>query len=723
MDNDFRRVLTAMLVALGLFLAYQFIINRIYPPRPHAPAPAATTPVAAPAPPTSSGPTASGPAALSVPATTNASGPAAAFTLAAGDELGGLTLGGRDGDALKVELTPQGAALSSLYLFAKNAKGRFVHRQGVHDDNPYPLLSPITEGGADYYSFDTYRVWIKEYNRNWLLGDLLWQIGAHDAEAATFTTALRDENGRDVLRFRKTYRLRDKQPVFDLELSVENASGTPLTVWVDQDGPTGVPAEGMQYDLRQVLVAQRRNGSTELKGLSHDALLKPAQSGAEAPALLVPDKGPVVWTAAANKYFGVFTHPVPVSGSLENYIAAITGVVSTTAGEHKGDLVARLVTKAVVLPPDGQARYPFEVYAGPKDATYLQKIDPRYADSMALYFNLAQSADRRCACTFQWLQDLMVWLLEKIFFFVRNYGVAIMILVVIVRTLLHPLSVWQQKSMFRMQEAMAKIQPKINEIKERFANDKVRLNQETMKLFAEENVNPAANFVSFIPMFIQMPILVALWTALNIDVNLRHAPFDGWWITDLSAPDAFIQFDSPRSVPILGDLPLVGALFRNYASINILPILMGVSMWLQQKYMPKPQHVQAKLDAARKPATATGRAGMTPEEQLRQQQIMSYMMAVMFPLMFYSMPSGLNLYWMATNVYGIIESLIIRKQINEEKRKRELAGPVAPRPRKGPGLIARLLQNMASQAEVLQRKADELSRAEESKRKDDKKKP
>jgi len=718
MDNDFRRVLTAMLAAMAIFFAYQFIVAKFFPRPPQS---AATASAPQPVSPTT-GTASTGPAGLAAPATTTSTGPAAAFALVEGDNVDLLTLGGRDGDAIKVELTPQGAAVSSLYLCAKNAKGRYVYRKGVHDESPYPLLTPIEQGGEEFHSYDTYRVWIKEYDRNWLLRDLIWQVAEQDAESAVFTTALRDENGRDVLRLRKAYRLRDKKPAFDLDLTIENASGDPLTVWVDQDGPTGIPPEGMQYDLRQVLVAQRREGSTVLgKGQAHDALLKAAQSGADAPSLLTPDKGAVLWTVAANKYFGVFTHPAPVDGNLENYIAGIVGVVSTTAGEHKGDLVARMATRAVTLAPAGQARYPFEVYAGPKDGTYLEKIDPRYADKAGLYFQLSQSADRRCSCTFQWLQEFMVWLLEKIHFFVRNYGIAIMILVVIVRTLLHPLSVWQQKSMFRMQEGMAKIQPKINEIKERYANDKVRLNQETMKVFAEENVNPAASFVSFIPMFIQMPILVALWTALNTDVNLRHAPFDGWWITDLSAPDAFIQFAHPRSVPILGDLPLIGALFKNYASINVLPILMGVSMWLQQKYMPKPQHHQARIAAAKKPG-ATGRAGMTPEEQLRQQQMMSYMMAVMFPLMFYSMPAGLNLYWMATNVYGIIESLIIRKQIAEEKRRRELAGPADPRPRKGPGVLARVLQKMASQAEELQRKADELSRAEDAKKKDDKKK-
>jgi len=291
--------------------------------------------------------------------------------------------------------------------------------------------------------------------------------------------------------------------------------------------------------------------------------------------------------------------------------------------------------------------------------------------------------------------------------------------VLIVRGLLHPLSVWQQKSMFRMQEVMARLQPKLNEIKEKYANDRVRQNQEMMRLFSEEGVNPAANFVSFIPLFIQMPILVALWTALNTDVNLRHAPFDGWWIRDLSAPDALLTFEPPLTVPILSAIPLLGSVFTNISSLNLLPILMGVSMWLQQRYMPKPA-MQARLEAARKHA-AEGKkpGGPSPEDQLRQQMIMGYVMAILFPLMFYKMPSGLNLYWMATNVVGICESLIIRRQIEEEKKKRALEGP---RPPKRPGLVSSFLKRIAAQAEELQRKADELSKLDES-RKRDKRRP
>jgi YidC/Oxa1 family membrane protein insertase len=283
--------------------------------------------------------------------------------------------------------------------------------------------------------------------------------------------------------------------------------------------------------------------------------------------------------------------------------------------------------------------------------------------------------------------------------------VAIIVLVVIVRGVLHPLTVFQQKSMYRMQDSMGKIQPKMAAIKERYPNDKVKQNQETMKLWAEENVNPAAGMIGMVPMFIQMPILVALWTALNTDVHLRNAAFDGWWIDDLSRPDALIDFGPVGlTIPVLSWLPLVGSWFVGIPSLNLLPILMGASMWLQQKYMPKPG-MQAKLEAAKKQSESgeKPKSGMNVQDQLRQQQMMMNIMSVMFPLMFYYMPSGLTLYWMATNVFGIFESLRIRKQIELEKKK-------GPRPPKRPGIVSGFFRRMAQQAEELQKKADEISR-------------
>jgi YidC/Oxa1 family membrane protein insertase len=215
-----------------------------------------------------------------------------------------------------------------------------------------------------------------------------------------------------------------------------------------------------------------------------------------------------------------------------------------------------------------------------------------------------------------------------------------------------------------------------------------------------------APLVAFIPLFLQMPILVALWTAMNTEIQLRNAPFDGWWIVDLSNPDALISFGGDGiTIPVLSWLPwwLGGSMFRNIPSFNVLPILMGVSMWLQQKYMPKPG-MQARIDAAKTQPTSAG--APTLEMQMRQQAMMANIMSVMFPLMFYYMPSGLNLYWMATNVFGIFESLIIRKQLEREKERRAKLGPPPP---KKPGAVARLFKWMAEQGNELQQKADQIT--------------
>lgn len=716
MDSEARRLVVALCAALAVFLGYQLVVAYFFPQA--QPATSTTTTPPPPATPLPASERANG-APPPLPATAAAAtAPGAALSLvAATEEVGPLLLGGRDGDALRLTLTPRGAALSRIELCARNDKGRFVHRAKIDSDEPYELLSPVPADEPQYYSFATYRVSIREYdNQSWRLDTLPWEVAEHSPDKTVFTTALRSADGRELLRFRKSYTLQPGKPVLGLDLVVQNAGSEPLTIWIDQDGPIGIRQEHLQYDMRQLLTAQASTSGPHLgKGYRHGDLLK-ATKADEPPQLLAADHGPLLWTALTNKYFAVFTRPLPTHGDTVDYVAGAVGLVADeTATKNAGDLLARIATTPTTLQPAADVRYPFEIYAGSKDGDNLRKVNAAYAGP-TLQYQLTQSADRRCACTFQWLQELMVWLLEKIYLVVRNYGVAIIILVLIVRGALHRLTVFQQKSMFRMQEAMARIQPKLNAIKEKYANDKVRLNQEMMKIWGEEGVNPVGQFVSFLPLMIQMPILVALWTALNTDVNLRHAAFLPWWITDLSAPDAIWSFPAPGlTIPVLSLFPLIGSWFTNIPAVNLLPILMGVSMWLQQKYMPKP-HMQAKLEAAKQQPTKS-RSGLSPEDQLRQQQIMMYMMTVMFPLMFYYMPSGLNLYWMATNVFGIGESLIIRKQLDKEKAERARLGPQPP---KKPGLVSKFFKHIAAQAEEVQRRADALAKSDEGRKRKDK---
>jgi len=699
-----------MLLALAVFLAYQFIINRIYPPRPLPPAslPAETASEQG-----STSQVASSPASVeTVPASQPL--PAGELAFVAGPSREPVVIGGRRGDALKLKLTPRGAAVASLHLTSRT-DGRYVYRAEADGDEPCPVLEPV-EGGTPPVSFATEKIAIREFgNRSWPLDDLVWSLdeSRSGANEAVFTTTLLTVDGaQELLRLVKSYRLREGQPLVDLSLSVENVSDRPFTVQLVQHGPTGIRRESPMYDMRRLLAAQFDGQTVTKSGTAQRGQLR-SKTGESNPVELfsaVKSRTSFAWVALANRFFGVFIRWLPEEGAGQHgAIWHVDGILALPASEAKlGDLLARLTTTEQTLSPAQQVRYAFEVYAGPKDPEILRSIDPEFVDRAKVYYTLVQAADQRC-CTFEPLPSIMVGLLHAIHFVVRNYGVAIVILVLIVRTLLHPLSVYQQKNMFRMQEAMARLKPKLDAVKEKYANDRTRLNQEMMKVYAEEGVNPMGTLVGMLPMLIQMPILVALWTGLNMDIRLRHAPLDGWWINDLASPDALVEFAAPLTLPILGWLPLIGWMFQDIPSLNLLPILMGVSMWLQQKYLPKPG-AQAKPGGAVAASQSPRKPGqLSPEDQLRQQQIMNYMMSIMFPLMFYYMPAGLNLYWMATNVFGIGESLIIRRQLEQERQRRAQAGPAQPPKRSG--LVGRLLKRMAEQAEQLQKKADALTEA------------
>jgi len=716
---DTRRLITALVAGFVIFFAYRVVYERLFPP-PQIPQPTSQPQERAPGPPGTSQPVgqapAIGPPAGQTQPTTLASAPARpgeGLAFVGGQRSEPLTIGTAQDD-LKLQLTPHGAAVTNIWL-TERKNGEYRYRVGPRIDEPYELLTPVEEAGRTYHSYLTHKLRIEEFdNRDWRLDDLIWEVAEADERKATFTATLRwADRDEPLLRVTKTYELQSAPKLLHLTLAIENLGGQPLNVAIDQDGPVGIRKEQIQYDMRRLTYALRDGNAVSVKGLSRGDLAKLTPDKPRDLGVPGDDKR-FLWVVLGNKFFGVFTRPLPITGNVADYLERAVGLVAVRdATTDPGDMLARFKTTHLPIGAGGQQAFTFEVYAGPKDSEVLEKTNPAFKDRAQLGYSVAQKADQRCCCTFYPLPEIMKWLLHTIVFVVRNYGVAIIIMVLIIRTLLHPLAVYQQKSMFRMQEAQARIQPKMQALRERYANDKARLNQEMMKLWGEENVNPMGMMVGMLPLLIQMPILVALWTSLNTDIQLRHAPFDGWWIYDLSAPDALIEFGGAGvTIPVLGWLPLIGRMFQNVPSLNLLPILMGVSMWLQQKYMPKPAQ-QARLEAARKQPPPQprkkGKGGMSPQDQLRQQQMIAYMMSIMFPLMFYYMPSGLNLYWMSTNVFGIFESLVIRKQLKKEKERGGPQGPGAAKKKGRTGLVARVLKRIAERAEDIQHKADELS--------------
>ncbi|MHC5088175.1 MAG: YidC/Oxa1 family membrane protein insertase, partial [Planctomycetota bacterium] len=197
-----------------------------------------------------------------------------------------------------------------------------------------------------------------------------------------------------------------------------------------------------------------------------------------------------------------------------------------------------------------------------------------------------------------------------------------------------------QVSMMKMQ----KLAPKMQEIQKKYANNKQEMNKQVMAMYRDHGASPISGML---PMMLQMPIWIALWTAVYTSIDLRGAGFLPVWITDLSMPDQL--FVIPYAAKIQ-TLPLIGSFFPDY--FNLLPLLMGVVMFLQQKMMPSSQA-----------------AASTNPQMAQQQKMMMIMMPLLFPIMLYSGPSGVNLYILSSISAGVVEQKIIRKHLKEKEEQ------------------------------------------------------
>lgn len=267
----------------------------------------------------------------------------------------------------------------------------------------------------------------------------------------------------------------------------------------------------------------------------------------------------------------------------------------------KGVYIANLFYPEVGVGPGQVSSRTTRLFAGAKETTVLD----RYEDSGIAKFGLAIDWG-----WFRWFEKPIFGLLKWLFAAVGNFGVAIMLLTLIVRTVMFPIAQRQFASM----AAMKAIQPKMKAIQERYKDDKPRQQQEIMELYKKEGVNPLAGCL---PIFLQIPVFFALYKVLILAVEMRHQPF-ALWIKDLSAPDP---------LHFLNLFGLLDFTVPAWLGIGVLALLLGITMWLQFKLNP------AQMDPA-------------------QQQIFAIMPWLM---MFIMAPfaAGLLLYWITSNVLTI----------------------------------------------------------------------
>ena len=275
-----------------------------------------------------------------------------------------------------------------------------------------------------------------------------------------------------------------------------------------------------------------------------------------------------------------------------------------------GAYQASAIAPASILAPGQTATFRTSVFAGAKEKGALDRYDD------AGITKLSKAIDWGW---FEWFMRPIFDLLNWLFHHIGNFGVAIICLTLIVRGLMFPIAQKQFQSM----AAMRKIQPKMKAIQERYKDDKPRLQQEMLKMYQEEKINPAAGCL---PILLQIPIFYALYKVLLVSVEMRHQPFV-LWIKDLSAPDPLTPIN------LFGLLDFTPPPFL---LLGVLPILLGVTMWLQFKLNPAP---------------------MDPT----QQQIFAIMPWVM---MFVMAPfaSGLQLYWVTSNILTILQQWWLYKK-------------------------------------------------------------
>lgn len=208
----------------------------------------------------------------------------------------------------------------------------------------------------------------------------------------------------------------------------------------------------------------------------------------------------------------------------------------------------------------------------------------------------------------------------------HNYGIAIIVITVFIRLIFLPLTLKSMESMKAMQNKMQTLKPKIEALKEKFKDDKVKQNKELMQLYSSHGVNPLSSLGGCLPMLIQIPVFIALYEVLLYSIELRHSAF--LWIDNLAEPENLFM------------LPLIDVPFR------ALPLIMGVSWFMSQKLTP---------------TTAPG------TDNNIQMKMMQYM-PIIFTVMFWGLPSGLILYWTISNLLSIVQQLYVNHSMAKKRR-------------------------------------------------------
>lgn len=467
----------------------------------------------------------------------------------------------------------KGGRLDDLYL----AK----YKQTLENDSPdVELFSPAKTQNPYYAEFG----WLAtEPNIKLPDSKTIWTVKG--TELTPSTPLILEWNNGQGLKFIRKIAV-DENYMFKIDQAVENNTGSKITLY-----PYGLIKRGINPDnVKSGVIHEGLIGvvDSNLKEIKYNKLKN------NEPETFKTTGG---WAGFSDHYwFSAFI--------LTNDSESKVKFSNTAPQNYQADYVGAPVT----IEASSVGTNSIKMFAGAKEIKLLDKYTKQ--------FNIEKFD---LAVDFGWYYFLtkpFFYVLDFLFRIIGNMGWAILLFAALLRLAMYPIASKSFDSMSKMK----KIQPKLKELQERYGEDKMKLQQETMLLYRKEKINPAAGCL---PMLIQIPVFFSLYKVLNISIEIRHAPFIGW-IKDLSAPD-------PLTISRIIHLPVPTLL-----DVGVWPIIMGITMFVQQRLNPAP----ANKDQAR----------------------MFLMLPIIFTFMLGHFASGLVIYWSLSNILSIIQQKAIMRK-------------------------------------------------------------
>ncbi|MCK5000088.1 MAG: YidC/Oxa1 family insertase periplasmic-domain containing protein, partial [Anaerohalosphaera sp.] len=508
-----------------------------------------------------------------------------------------VTLGSSEPESeykFAIELTTKGAAIKKA-IFSEYDNRNHKDPQQLQVLSPIEVPSPSNPQkmvGKYTLASGTLNLSINGQNRIFPLDRLNWGVGkigkdGLGVQSVSFEAVIGDgvsitDNDKTLtgqaLKITKTYSIAPDSYDVNCNITVENLTKDELTTQLRLQGPIGINLEGTRSDARNIIAAFRMSDGKIESIKRENAKLRKFRKNGDIESMQLKMKkqkdqadGHFIWAATTNKYFAAILRPVPAEGAVYpvNIIADPAEYYDPGINDKKtnGDENISFSVRSLSTVGAGASEtVSFHLFLGPKDKPLFTKNE--------LYKNqhfVATIQFLSCCCPDFIINPMsftVMMIMKVMYGVIPNYGVVIIIFVAFVRLLMHPVTKKSQVSMMKMQ----KLGPMTEEIKKKYGNNKAEMQKQIMKLYRDQGVSPVS---SMLPMMIQMPIWISLYSAIYANTALRGAAFLPFWITDLSAPDALVRF--PEFV-----IPLIGIPIDSF---NLMPILLAVAMFMQQKLM------------------------------------------------------------------------------------------------------------------------------------------